>query len=71
MKTTVLIAGALLIALGIAGALGLFQYTEHKQVLQVGDFKASVDEQRSVPQWLCFAGIVAGAALVAVGMRRA
>ena len=71
MRVPVMIVGLLLIALGVAGALGVLEYTERKQVLEVGDFKASVDSKRSVPQWLCFTGIVAGAALVVVGWRRA
>ena len=71
MRVPVIIVGILLVALGIAGALGVLEYTERKQVLQVGDFKASVDSKRTVPQWLCFTGIVAGAVLVVVGLRRA
>jgi uncharacterized membrane protein len=65
-----IIAGVLLLALGIAAFMGLLDFTEKKEILQIGDLKATVSKERTVPQWAGLVGIIAGVALVIVGSTR-
>ncbi|HET9485443.1 MAG TPA: hypothetical protein VFO79_15890 [Xanthomonadales bacterium] len=70
MKTPFLIVGVLLVAFGIASLLGMLEFTDRKEVLKIGEFEASVERQRTIPQWAGIASIVAGVVLVVVGATR-
>ena len=70
MKAVMLVAGVLLLGLGIASTLGLLEFTERKEVLKIGEFEASVERQRSLPPWAGIVAIVAGTALVVAGAMR-
>ncbi len=69
MKPIVLI-GALLIALGIAGlAVTNISFTEKRTVLDVGPLKVTADEQRNIPipTIVSVIAIVAGGGLLLFG----
>jgi len=66
MRVTTL-GGALLIIFGVAVlALGL-RYRDTRTVVEVGEFKAKVTEQKRVPNWVGAAAVVGGIILVAAG----
>jgi len=57
----------------IAGIFVLWQrptYATKKNVIELGDFKASVDEREAVPAWLGAVGIGAGVMLLIAGSRK-
>jgi hypothetical protein len=63
------LVGVLLI---VAGALLLWKrpsYKTREDVVRIGEFKASVQQEQSVPPWLGLAGIGAGVALLLIGTR--
>ena len=67
MRIILIVLGIVIGGLGVATVLGKFQYTQEKQVLQIGSFTAKADQQEAVPQWLGIAGIVIGLGLLAGG----
>lgn len=64
------IVGALLIVAGIFVLWQRPSFATRKNVIEVGDFKASVDEREAVPPWVGVVGIVAGVALLFAGGRK-
>ena len=70
MRTGLILAGLMLIAVGIAAFLGKLNFTQDKEVLKVGDFSATVQQQKTVPQWLGGIGVLVGVGLVVVGAVR-
>ena len=65
-----LIIGIVLVLLGGFVLVRGLSYSSDRSVIKVGDFKASVEERRSVPTWLGAVAIVGGLALVLAGSRR-
>ncbi|HQV73821.1 MAG: hypothetical protein WAR01_05655 [Dokdonella sp.] len=65
-----IIAGILLIAVGAAAFTGNLNFTKDKQVLKIGELSASVQQEKSVPQWLGGLGALVGLGLVAAGAMR-
>lgn len=70
MRTGLIIAGIIIVALGIAGFLGKLNFSHDKEVLKVGDLSAKVQEEKSIPQWLGGVGVVVGLGLIVVGATR-
>ena len=70
MRTGFIIAGIIIAALGIAGWMGKLNFSHDKEVLKVGDLSAKVQEEKTVPQWLCGIAVLVGAGLVVVGAMR-
>lgn len=65
-----IVLGILLIA---AGGFVLFHgasYRTDRSVLQVGEFRASVEEERAIPPWVGGAAAAVGLGLVLAGVRR-
>ncbi|MEI2720743.1 MAG: hypothetical protein V9E87_11485 [Gemmatimonadales bacterium] len=61
------------IALICIGAFLLIRggtFTSRKDVLKVGDVKLTADEQQTIPPWVGGVAIIAGAVVVAAGMRQ-
>jgi uncharacterized membrane protein len=61
------------IVLIVLGAFVLFRgmsYPSREEVLKVGDVEASVESKKAVPTWVGGVALVAGIALLAVGMKR-
>ncbi len=61
------------VALIAAGAYVIFRgvtYTSRRNVVEVGEFKASVEEQQTIPTWAGALGIAGGLVLVLAGSRR-
>lgn len=70
MRMGMIIAGLLFIALGAAAFTGNLDFTKDKEVLKVGDFSASVKQEKSVPQWAGGAGVLVGLGLLVAGATR-
>jgi hypothetical protein len=70
MRIGLIVAGILVAALGIAGFLGKLNFNHDKEVLKVGDFSATVQEEKTVPQWLGGIAVLVGAGLVVAGVAR-
>jgi hypothetical protein len=66
------IAGIVLVALGAFIVLRGLSYGSGRTTMRVGDFQASVQEQRAIPTWVGGVAIVGGLLLVgaSVGRRR-
>ncbi|MEO8010003.1 MAG: hypothetical protein ABI650_00010 [Dokdonella sp.] len=65
-----IIVGILIAALGIGAFTGQLNFTENKEVIKLGDLSASVEKERSVPQWLGGIGVLVGLGLIAAGAMR-
>ena len=70
MRMGLIIAGILLIAVGAAAFTGHLNFTKDKQVRKIGELSASVQQEKSVPQWLGGLGALVGLGLVAAGAMR-
>lgn len=46
-----------------------FSYTSDRRVLEIGEFRASVEEKRSVPPWVGAIAVTAGLLLFVAGTR--
>jgi hypothetical protein len=71
---SVLIIGVVLILFGLVGlTTGGFSFTTRETVLDIGPIEATAEERHGfgIPQAAAIAAMVAGVALVFVGMRRA
>jgi len=67
MKIALIIAGVIIAALGIASLTGKLSYKQNEEVAKIGNFSATVQQEKSAPQWLSIAGIIIGGALVLGG----
>jgi hypothetical protein len=67
MRIGLIVAGILIAALGIAGFLGKLNFNHDKEVLKVGDLSATVQQEKTVPQWLGGIAVLVGAGLVVAG----
>lgn len=62
--------GLVLIAAGAYVLARGYTITTKRDVLQVGDFKVSADEQRPIPAWAAALAVAGGVALVFGGLRK-
>jgi hypothetical protein len=62
--------GIVLLAIGAFIVFRGLTYRDRDEVLQVGDLKAWVEQERAIPTWVGGAALVAGVVLLAAGMRR-
>jgi uncharacterized membrane protein len=69
MKPQVIL-GIVLVALGAFIVLRGLSYGSGRSVVRVGDFQASVEEQRAIPTWVGGFAIVGGLLLVGASLRR-
>ncbi|HKE46453.1 MAG TPA: hypothetical protein VKB52_00185 [Rhodanobacteraceae bacterium] len=70
MRMGLVIAGILIAAFGIAAFLGKLNFNRDKEVLKVGDLSATVQEEKTVPQWLGGVAVLVGAGLAVAGAMR-
>jgi len=66
MKAQV-IAGIVILGLGVFIVLRGMNYGYQRSVIRVGEFQTSVEEQRAIPTWLGGVAIVGGLLLVGAG----
>ena len=64
------ILGIILVALGAWAATGNAAYKTKRDVVAIGDFKASVREEHRVPPWVGYLGIGAGIVVLMGTVRR-
>jgi hypothetical protein len=67
MKFTMIIIGVIVAALGIASVAGKLHMKQDEEVAKVGSFSASVEKDKTAPQWLGISAIVIGGVLVLGG----
>ncbi|HYL28705.1 MAG TPA: hypothetical protein VEU27_02165 [Gemmatimonadales bacterium] len=65
-----LVAGVLLIVGGVVLMARGFAYTAQRSVLKVGDFEATLEEERNVSPWFGAGAIVLGIVIILAGERR-
>jgi len=65
-----MLVGILLIAVGVFVLVRGWSYTSQQGVVQIGEFKATVEEKRVVPPWIGGVVIVAGALVLTTGRWR-
>ncbi|HSD31898.1 MAG TPA: hypothetical protein VLB49_08315 [Gemmatimonadales bacterium] len=63
------IAGLLLLVAGLFVALRGVSYRSSRSDIRVGDFQASLEERRTIPPWVGWAGAGLGLVLVVGGLR--
>jgi hypothetical protein len=63
------IIGVLLIIAGIFVLWKRPTYTDKKDVVEIGDFKASVKERETIPSWIGYVSIGAGVILLIAANR--
>ncbi len=62
-----IVVGLLLVAAGMFFLVRGWSYTSERKVLELGEFKASVEEKRAVPPWIGGVVIIAGVLLATSG----
>ena len=62
--------GIVLLVFGAFVLFGGMKFTSEREVVKVGDLKATVDERRAVPTWVGGVAVVAGLALLVAGMSK-
>lgn len=65
-----LIAGIALVVLSVFLLVRGGSFTTQKDVVKVGDVKLTANEKQSIPPWVAYLGIAAGAGLVLAGARK-
>lgn len=70
MRYGIIIAGLVVAAIGVAALLGKFEYEKTSTLAQIGDLKAEVKHDKTVPQWAGIVALVIGGGLVLVGVAR-
>jgi uncharacterized protein (UPF0333 family) len=70
MRMSLIFAGILLIAVAAAAFTGKLNFTRDKDVLRVGNFSATVKQEKTVAQWIGGIGVLIGLGLVAAGAMR-
>jgi hypothetical protein len=69
MRPSFLIGVILLVLGGFVLFRGL-SFTSKREVVKVGDLRASVDEQRTVPAWVGGLALAAGLGLIVIGVSK-
>ena len=69
-RTMSMVAGIVLLGLGGFVLLRGANFTTRRDVLEVGDVKITASESRTIPPWAGGVALVAGLALVAVGVQK-
>jgi hypothetical protein len=70
MRTLIVVIGIVLISLGTLIVSGRPTVRTERNVLEVGEFKATVqEEQRALPPWVGVLGIAGGVLIVLLGPR--
>jgi hypothetical protein len=70
MRMGLIIAGIIIAALGIAAFTGKLNFNKDKEVLKIGDLSATVQEEKTVPEWLGGVAVLVGVGFVVAGAMR-
>ncbi|MFN0181636.1 MAG: hypothetical protein ACKVZ0_22740 [Gemmatimonadales bacterium] len=65
-----LIAGVIVLALGIVLLVRGGTFTSRQDVLKVGDIKVTADQRQSIPPWVGGLVVAVGAAILLMGARK-
>ena len=70
MRMGLIIVGIIVAALGTAAFTGQLNFNKDKEVLKIGDLSATVQEEKTVPQWAGGVAVLVGVGLVVAGALR-
>lgn len=70
MRYGIIVVGLLVAAIGVAALMGKFEYEKTSTLAQIGDLKAEVKHDKTVPQWAGIVALVIGGGLVLAGIAR-
>ena len=65
----IVFAGIVVAVLGAIVLTNGIRYSSQRSVVKVGDFQASVQEQRTIPTWVGGAALIGGVLMVVAGLR--
>jgi hypothetical protein len=65
-----ILAGIVLLGLGVFVLVRGASFTSRRNVLQVGDLKVSATERQSIPPWVGGVALVGGLVLIISGVRK-
>lgn len=64
-----IVAGIVVAALGAFVLTRGISYPMHRSAMRVGDFEATVQEQRAIPKWVGVVAVAGGALMIGAGLR--
>jgi hypothetical protein len=70
MRGAFIAIGLVLLIGGAAAFFGMVQYPHDKEVVKIGGLSASVNQERTVPQWIGGLAALVGLGLVVAGAAR-
>ena len=70
MRIGLIIAGIILAVAGFFAYTGRLNFNHDKEVLKIGDLSATVQQEKTVPQWIGGVAVLVGIGLVVVGAMR-
>ncbi|HRQ64859.1 MAG TPA: hypothetical protein PKZ76_08350 [Xanthomonadaceae bacterium] len=70
MRNALIVIGLLIAAVGVAGFAGLIEYSQMKDVVEIGEFSASVERKERPPLWVNATLLGAGALLAGFGLAK-
>jgi hypothetical protein len=70
MRIGLIVVGILVAALGVAAFTGSLNFSKEKEVLKIGSLSATVQQEKTVPQWAGAVGVLVGLGLIAAGAMR-
>jgi hypothetical protein len=70
MRNGLIVLGIVIAAIGIAGFAGLIEFSQMKDVVEIGEFSAAVERKERPPLWINATLVGAGALLAGYGLAR-
>lgn len=70
MRNTMIILGLVIVAAGIAGFAGLIEFRQMREVVEIGEFAASVEQKERPPLWLNATLVGVGALMAGFGLAK-
>lgn len=69
MRYALIVLGMLLVGFGVAILFGRLSYPDSHETVRIGEYSASLTEQRPIPQWLGGATVLVGVAIAVLGTK--
>ena len=69
MRYALIVLGAILIGGGVAIWFGKISYPSEHEMVRIGDLKATLTQERPIPQWLGAVTALTGLAIALLGAK--